>query len=256
MDATPPDEQPTGPFPSARSIGGMLAELIFPPTCILCGAAGDSGLDLCAGCRAELPRIGIACIRCAQPLPEAVLATPMDTGGPLCGPCRRRPPPFVRTHAAYRYEQPLPALVGGLKFRRQLNTLRLMSLLLAESLADSAGDRPQGIVPVPLHPQRLRERGYDQALELARIVGRRLALPVLDGVCERVRSTPPQAELEARARKTNLRGAFQATTPLGGVHVAVLDDVVTTGSTVGEVAQVLRRAGAARVDVWCLARTP
>jgi ComF family protein len=256
MDATPPDEHATRPFPAARGVGARLADLIFPPTCILCGAPGDDGLDLCTGCRADLPLLRVACMRCAQPLPEAVLATPVETGGPLCGPCRRRPPPFARTHAAFRYEQPLPALVGGLKFRGRLNTLRLMSLLLAESLADIADQGPAGIVPVPLHPRRLRERGYDQALELARIVGRRLGLPVLTGVCERVRSTPPQAELEARARKTNLRGAFRATTRLDGAHLAVLDDVVTTGSTVGEVAKVLRQAGAARVDVWCLARTP
>jgi ComF family protein len=131
-----------------------------------------------------------------------------------------------------------------------------MGLLLAETLAQPACERPVGIVPVPLHRRRLRERGYDQALELARVVGRRLDIPVLDRCCERVRSTPPQAALEAKARMQNLRGAFAATMPLDGAHVAVLDDVMTTGSTVGEVAKVLLAAGAAQVDVWCLARTP
>ncbi|MCG6941097.1 MAG: ComF family protein [Thiohalocapsa sp.] len=232
------------------------ADLIFPPTCILCGAPGDDGLDLCAGCRAELPATGVACVRCALPLPEAVLAAGHGEEGPLCGPCRRKPPPFARAHAAFRYEQPLPALVGGLKFRGRLNTLRLMGLLLGESLAHAGGERPAGIVPVPLHPRRLRQRGYDQALELARVVGRALELPVLARCCERTRSTPPQAALEAKARKQNLRGAFRATADLTGAHVAVLDDVVTTGSTVAEVARVLLRAGAGRVDVWCVARTP
>jgi ComF family protein len=202
--------------------------------------------------------MGVACVRCALPLPEAVLAGggQHDEGGPLCGGCRRRPPPFERAQAAFRYEQPLPALVGGFKFRGRLNTLRLSGLLLAECLARSGGERPAGIVPVPLHRERLRERGYDQALELARIVGRRLDLPLLAHCCERVRATPPQTALEARERKTSLRGAFQTTARLDGLHVAVLDDVITTGSTVGEVARVLLKAGAARVDVWCLARTP
>lgn len=230
-----------------------LADLIFPPTCILCGAPGDDGLDLCTGCRAELPVMGLACVRCAEPLPNAVLT---GTAGPLCGPCRRKPPPFTRAHAAFRYEQALPVLVGALKFRGRLNTLRLSGLLLAESLADAGGERPAGIVPVPLHRRRLRERGYDQALELARIVGRRLELPVLERCCERVRATPPQMALEAKARQHNLRGAFAATADLSGAHLVVLDDVVTTGTTVGEVAKVLLAAGAVRVDVWCLARTP
>jgi ComF family protein len=249
---------PTMRLPLYTRPAGLFG-LLFPPTCVLCGAPGDDHLDLCRGCRQELPDLGPACVRCALPLP-ALPSAPTDTDGPLCGPCRRKPPPFARAHAAFRYEQPVPALVGGLKFGGRLNTLRLMGLLLAESLAASvaspAGDRPAAIVPVPLHARRLRERGYDQALELARIVGRQLALPVLAGGCERVRSTPPQADLEAKARKTNLRGAFQATRRLDGAHVAVLDDVVTTGSTVREMAKVLRQAGAARVDVWCLARTP
>jgi ComF family protein len=231
--------------------------LVFPPTCILCGAAGHDGLDLCVGCRLDLPVMGVACVRCALPLPEAVLANAGDgEPGPLCGGCRRRPPAFRRAHATFRYEQPLPALVGGLKFRGRLNTLRLMGLLLADSLARGGVERPSGIVPVPLHRGRLRQRGYDQALELARIAGRRLALPVLEGCCERVRATPPQSALEGKARTQNLRGAFQVTTRLDGAHLAVLDDVVTTASTVGEVAKVLRQAGAVRVDVWCLARTP
>ena len=229
-----------------------MLRLIFPPTCLLCGAAGDDGLDICRGCRADLPALGVACVCCALPLPDAVLPSAGD-GGPVCGGCRRKPPPFERTRAAFRYEQPLPSLVGALKFRGRLNTLRLLGLLLAASLVDA--DRPDAIVPVPLHPGRLRRRGYDQALELARVVGRRLDLPVLD-CAERLRATPPQVALEAKARKTNLRGAFRVGVKLNGVHVAVLDDVVTTGSTVGEVARVLRAAGASRVDVWCVARTP
>jgi ComF family protein len=232
-----------------------MLHLLYPATCILCGAAGDDGLDICAGCRADLPALGIACVRCALPLPDAVLAT-VDGAGPVCGGCRHKPPPFTRTLAAYRYEQPLPALVGGFKFQRRLNMLRLAGLLLAQALQAADAQRPDAIVPVPLHRRRLRQRGYDQALELARGVGSTLDLPVLDGCVARDRATPPQAELDANARKRNVRGAFQATMSLDGPHIAVLDDVVTTASTVTEVARVLLGAGARRVDVWCLARTP
>ena len=228
--------------------------LLFPPTCVLCGAPGVDGLDLCGGCRADLPLIEIGCARCALPLPLA--AVPADGRPALCGRCQRSPPPFQHCHAAFRYEDPLPALVGGLKFRGRLNLLRLMALLLAQSLRESAVDCPDVIVPVPLHPRRLRQRGYNQALEMARIIGAELQIPVDDRCCTRVLSTQPQAELDRKARRGNLRGAFSATADLQGMQIAVLDDVVTTASTVSEVARVLRAAGSRRVDVWTIARTP
>lgn len=231
-------------------------ELVFPPTCVLCGAPGDLGRDICAGCLADLPRLGLGCARCALPLPEVLAGDRIAPEALLCGGCRHNPPPFERTHAAFRYEQALPALVGAFKFRARLNTLRLMGQLLAEGLIEGDTERPEAIVPVPLHRKRLRERGYDQAAELARVVGGRLRLPVLAEACERVRYTLPQTQLEARARHKNPRGAFRATGDLSDKYLAILDDVVTTGSTVSEVARVLRHAGAKRVDVWCLARTP
>lgn len=253
----PPERRCQRPAPALARWRRMAADLVFPPTCILCGAPGDDGCDLCAGCAAELPVLGLACVRCALPLPASVTAGQGDAGdGPLCGRCQRKPPAFERAHAAFRYEQPLPALVAGLKFNGRLNTLRLMGELLAASLREAAPAPPACIVPVPLHVRRLRERGYDQALELGRVLGRALDLPVAATACERTRATPPQTTLEGKARARNLRGAFRATTDLSGTHVAVLDDVVTTASTVDEVARALRRAGASRVDIWCLARTP
>jgi ComF family protein len=230
------------------------AATLFPPTCVLCGAPGFGDLDLCRGCHADLPVIGLGCTRCALPLPPAMAAA--GDGPVLCGSCQRSPPPFQHCHAVFRYEDPLPALIGGLKFRGRLNVLRLMGLLLAQSLRDSDVDLPDAIVPVPLHPRRLRQRGYNQALELARIVSRVLQVPVDDHCCTRLMATQPQAELDQKARRRNLRGAFSATTTLQGRHLAILDDVVTTASTVSEVSRVLRRAGCQRVDVWTIARTP
>jgi ComF family protein len=224
------------------------AAWIYPPTCVLCGAPGEDGLDLCAGCRADLPLIGPCCPRCALPLPTA-------PNGP-CGACLKRSPPFAACHAAFRYEDPLPTLVGGLKFRDRFNLIRLLGTLLAETLAGQPDARPDAIVPVPLHPRRLRERGYNQSLELARVIARRLDLPVDARCCARVRATPPQAALDQKARRRNIRDAFAVTGEVGGRHLAIIDDVVTTGSTVGELARALRGAGCRRVDVWALARTP
>ena len=242
------------PLPALfRALPRGALELLFPPTCVLCGAPGDNDLDLCSGCRNDLPAIAPCCARCALPLPAELAAS----GSPnVCGACQRHPPPFTHCHAAFRYQDPLPSMIAGLKFRGRLNVLRLTGLLLAASLRESDVAMPAAIVPVPLHPRRLRKRGYNQALELARIVGRELVLPVDDRCCERVLATRPQAELEQKARRKNLRGAFRATIDMQGRQVAILDDVVTTASTVSELTRVLHRAGCQRVDVWTVARTP
>lgn len=224
--------------------------LLYPPTCVLCGAAGDAGRDLCAGCAADMPRIGHCCTVCALPL--------AGRDG-RCGGCQHRPPPYDRCTAVFRYETPLPALVGGMKFRARLNLVRLLGDLVADALLlERESPRwatPDAIVPVPLHPRRLRQRGYNQALEMARVVGRRLAIRVDARTCWRTRATLAQSELDERRRLTNIRGAFAATAPLP-THVAILDDVVTTGATVSELARVLRRSGCERIEVWALARTP
>jgi ComF family protein len=176
--------------------------------------------------------------------------------GALCGECQRRPPPFHVCHAAFRYEDPLPALVGGAKFRSRLNMARLLGQCLASAVRGREAEMPSLILPVPLHARRLRERGYNQALEIARAVGRELSIPVDVHSCVRVLATAPQAGLEQKERRRNLRGAFRLARRLEADHVAILDDVVTTGSTVSELARVLLKSGVTRADVWTVARTP
>ncbi|MBK1719735.1 double zinc ribbon domain-containing protein [Thiocystis violacea] len=223
---------------------------LYPPTCQLCGAPGDQRLDLCAGCRADLPRNAHACGCCALPFDSAVSV------GTLCGRCQKRSPPFDRCVAAFRYEGAIPALITGAKFRGRLNAVRLLGQCLAERARELDLVRPDWLVPVPLHPRRQRERGYNQAHEIARILGRELGIPLAAQVCHRVMATPPQAGLDERARRRNIRGAFAATADLAGSHLVIVDDVVTTGSTISELSRILLGAGARRVDVWTVARTP
>ncbi|WP_242464139.1 ComF family protein [Thiococcus pfennigii] len=230
--------------------GPSVLDWLLPPTCALCGAAGLPGLDLCPGCLADLPHNCAACPRCALPLP------PDQAVGATCGRCQRHPPPFDAAHAAFRYEGPLPALVAGAKFRGRMNLMRLLGSCLLRALLEQGAARPELIVPVPLHPARLRERGYNQALEIARVPARALGLPIDARGCARVRATAPQMGLERAARRLNVRGAFQVTAPPAARHVALVDDVVTTGQTAAELARALRRAGVARVDLWAVARTP
>jgi ComF family protein len=226
-----------------------IVSLMFPPTCVLCGAPGCRGRDLCAGCAADLPTNRDCCPRCALPLDR-----PLPPGS-VCGVCARRPPPYDRCIAALRYETPVPTLVGAAKFRGRLASARLLGELLADAVLVRALAPPQVVVPVPLHPSRLAHRGYNQAVEIARAVGRELGLPLDTCCCARASATPPQTGLDEAARRRNVRGAFVVRGTLPWARVAILDDVVTTGSTVAELSRALRRAGAREIEVWAAART-
>lgn len=223
---------------------------LIPPTCVLCGAPGSAGLDLCAACRDELPRNRPACPRCALPLPAGM------TPGTPCGACQHLPPPQTIAFVPYLYRDTIRALIAGAKFRGRLNLARLLGLCLAYSAREAGVARPDLILPVPLHPQRLQTRGYNQALEMARALSKELGIPVDAETCVRLRAITPQEGLEKEARRRNVRGAFGVTAPIRVQHVALLDDVVTTGSTAAEVATTLLQAGAKRVDLWAVARTP
>jgi ComF family protein len=177
------------------------------------------------------------------------------SGEPICGQCLRRPPPQAQARAAFVYGYPLDRLLPRAKFHGDLASTRLLAALMASELAGA--ERPQALVPLPLHTGRLRQRGYDQALELARPLARRIDLPLRDDLLRRVRATAAQSRLDAAARRRNLRGAFCVREDCElPAHIALVDDVMTTGATVHAAASALLRAGVGRVDVWVCARVP
>lgn len=232
-----------------RKVDGAFAfigRLLLAPRCLVCAEPGADGLDLCAECLASLPWNRHACRCCGLPLAQAA---------DHCGRCLKAPPPFASTQAALRYEFPLDRLLPRFKFHGDLAAGALLGTLMVRGL--TAAPRPQVLLPVPLHPARLRERGYDQALELAAPLARRLRIPLLANVLQRTRATSPQSELDAMARQRNLRHAFavRADAPLPD-HVVLVDDVMTTGATLEAAVKILRRAGVARVDAWVCARVP
>ena len=204
--------------------------------CLLCGGEGGPEL-LCAACIAELPALPASCPRCALPSPAAA----------LCGSCLNHPPHFDATLALWRYEFPCDGLVQALKYRARL----ALAGFFARSLASRTMPEVDLIVPMPLHPRRLAERGFNQALEIARHLGR----PIEPRGVLRVKHTPPQTDLPYEERAKNVRGAFLCKLDLSGASVAVLDDVMTTGATLNELARALKRAGAARVENLVIART-
>lgn len=232
-----------------RMLADGLGAALLAPACVLCRREATAA-RLCQDCLALLVPNGSACARCAEPLP---LPTP------LCGKCSQRPPAFDAAWAGFQYLAPLDQLVQRLKFDDALAVGRaLLPHWLGALRAQRAlnGDAlPAALVPVPLHRSRLRQRGYNQALELARDLGRELAIPVLDALT-RARATAPMPGLDWAARRRNVRDAFAVSAANLPAHVALVDDVMTSGATAGEAARVLKRAGVQRVEVIVLARKP
>lgn len=223
-----------------------MLRFLYPAHCLLCGDKGARGRDLCAACFGELPWNRRPCPRCAAPLPP-------DSDGQLCGSCLKALPAWDEAKSPLAYGYPADRLIQRFKFNGDLPVGRLLAELLADYLA-AGSEKPDCILPVPLHRSRLKERGFNQAAELARPVSKRLRVPVQLGLCERVRDAAVQSKLDAAERKRNLRDAFAVMRSVDGKHIAILDDVVTTGTTVDSLARALKDAGAARVSVWCVVR--
>ncbi|MEO7743430.1 MAG: ComF family protein [Usitatibacter sp.] len=211
--------------------------------CALCGVRSDAHL-ICAACDASLPRSGPCCVRCAVPL---------ATRG-TCGACIQRRSAFDEVHAAFEYRFPVDRLVQRFKFDGDLAIGAWLAHRLGDRLAHAP--LPDLLVVPPLSSAGLRKRGFNQAIEIARILSARLGPRLARGALAKVRDTGPQHALDARARRANLRGAFTCRVRLAGESVAIVDDVVTTGATAEVLADVLARAGAGRVSVWAVARTP
>jgi ComF family protein len=224
-----------------------LRTLLFPTQCRLCGSATRAECELCLSCRRELPWLDTACRQCAHPLHVPHVHN-------LCGHCQKQPPAFDRTTALFHYRPPVDHLIKRFKFAEELQLGSLLSGLLAARLAGRGGDLPALLLPVPLHPARLRSRGFNQATEIARQVGDNLGIPVDYRLCRRKRNTQAQSLLSPNARRLNLRNAFAVRRPPGVMHVAIVDDVMTTGHTSNELARTLKQAGAEHVEVWVIAR--
>ncbi|WP_261944363.1 ComF family protein [Pseudomonas sp. LRP2-20] len=219
--------------------------------CLLCSDAAEQRYPLCAACEQELPWLDEYCLRCALPLPMA---------GLICAQCSRRPPAFDQVIAPWHYGFPLDTLISRFKHNSQWPLGRLMAEMLCLNLRHRFQEglpTPDLLLPVPLARRRLRQRGFNQAGMLGRWLSKALAIECDERLLLRTRETPAQQRLDARGRQRNLRQAFALASEasLKGRHVAVIDDVLTTGATAQAIAQLLRHAGARRIDVYCLART-
>ena len=212
----------------------------MPQACLLCAAQSRHTL-LCEDCDRGLPRLPASrCATCALPIPD----------GDICGACLDHAPQYDRVTAVFAYDFPVDALIRAFKYSGNLAVATFLGDALGKSLAEHA----DFIIPMPLSAQRVRERGFNQSLEIARCVSRMTGIPVLNNACRKVVETRPQAALPWKERAKNVRGAFVCDADLGGKRVAVIDDVMTTGATLNELAKNLRLAGAAHISGWLVAR--
>ena len=221
---------------------------LFPSLCILC--RGPAIFYICLGCWQDLPSLAHCCQQCAQILPIK------QQSSLKCGTCLKQKPHFDRTYALFPYVSPISDIIIKLKFQQKLHYAQALGKLLAAAIPDwyKIDALPDLIMPVPLHALRLRERGFNQALEIARPISKTLHLPIDKFGVRRTKPTLAQSSLPSLKRKQNMADAFTTQRRYTGKTIAIIDDVMTTGHTVSALSRLLKEQGAKRIDVWCCAR--
>lgn len=220
----------------------QLQRRLLPGSCLLCGA--DSGeILLCPDCTGELPQLpDNICPQCSE----------QTTHGERCGACLKDPPAFERSFACFRYEFPVDRIIHAFKYGHQLAVADWAAQIITHRLTNHNYDL---LIPLPLHADRLRERGFNQSVEIARRIARKTGQSLNIESLARHRATPPQAELPMKERSRNVRGAFECQHDLSGKRILLIDDVMTTGATLCEAARVIKLHSATQIDVAVLART-
>ncbi len=229
-------------LPSIRHwFNSNIHSLLPSQSCFLCG--NISTKVLCTTCLADLPFSNTGCIHCAKTLEQV----------DICHQYRQELPPYIHTQAVFEYIYPVNTLIQAAKFNQNLAVLNLLGHLMGELM--TIEPRPDVLIPVPLHPKRLRQRGYNQSLELAKCITKQTGIPLDYKSAQRIKNTQPQTFLtHSQQRQKNLKDAFQVTLNQNWQHIVLIDDVMTTGSTVKELALMFKKIGVKRVDVWCCAR--
>jgi len=218
----------------------------LPSVCPLCQEPISQHDYICSPCKNNLPYITKACPYCGKKLPNDIS---------ICGDCLQKEDFIIDDFVApFHYDFPISKLIIDLKFHKKIIHAAFLGRLMAEHLKQRT-ELPECIIPVPLHTTRLKERGYNQALEIARPISKKLNIPIDIKSCQRIRATKAQASIPSEERKQNMRNAFAVTQEISYQHVAILDDVTTTGHTITALAKTLRQAGVKQISVWCCAKT-
>lgn len=219
-----------------------MLDWFLPKRCSLCARRGQS--NFCADCQPLLPWNWLSCEICGAELREAG----------VCGSCQARPPYYDHSVIPFKYRAPVAGHIQILKYHNQLRYASSLGAMICQHARERLYPLPEVLIPIPLHHKRLRQRGFNQSLEIARAVGKELDIKIEYSSLERIKNTVSQTGLSENQRRKNMRGAFQATRLVPHTHVALLDDVVTTGSTINAAARALKKAGVKTISVWAAAK--
>jgi ComF family protein len=217
-------------------------QLILPGTCFFC--LTKTNRAWCDDCEQDFIQVVSRCPVCARHSPYNV----------ICGTCLKQPPYFASTDVLFNYQYPVSYLIKAFKFHKRPELARCFAEIMAKKLKKKA-KLPELIIAVPLHKKRQRQRGYNQSLEFAVEINKRLGLTLSRSLCRRIKNTDPQSSLPKKIRRKNVKGAFCLDEKPIPKHIAIVDDVITTGSTINELAHLLKKGGCQRIDVWAIART-
>lgn len=221
-----------------------MLDLLLKQSCILCTGHHGGTIGICQACLEHMPwHCAPQCPQCAQ-----------VSNGLICGACLNTTPNFDTTHALFTYDYPLDRLLQHYKYRESLHLAKLFAQLWLNKYSATT-TAINLIVPMPMHSMRLKQRGFNQALEIARIISKATTIKLDYSVCQRIKLTPPQASLPLKQRMKNIRGVFKCDRNLQGLNIALVDDVMTSGASLNELAKTLKQAGAAHVECWVIART-
>ena len=233
-----------------RLITGILKQAIFKQHCLLCASSDANSQGICVACLADLPWYPqTSCPQCG-----------LASNGMVCGSCLNSQPDFDATKAVFLYAYPVDAMMLRYKYGNMLNLGDTFGEFLAEKIVlENHFKNIDLIIPMPMHPQRLKERGFNQALEIAKVLTKNCKEKLDYNSVERQTLTPPQASLPLKARVKNIKGAFKVNAnkldKFQGKRIAITDDVMTTGASLSELAKILKKAGASHVECWVIART-
>lgn len=225
----------------------MFLSILPRQSCLLCASQDGGELGLCKACIADLPwHTASQCPQCS-----------LSSNGLTCGSCLNSPPHFDATQALFTYDFPMDGLLQHYKYKEMLHLANTFATLLHDKkIADTPStNKIDLIIPMPMHHARLKERGFNQALEIAKIISKNAQIQLDYSACQRTKLTPPQASLPLKERIKNIRGVFSCQQQLQGLNIALVDDVMTTGASLNELAKTLKQAGAVHVECWVIART-
>ncbi|PJD96039.1 MAG: amidophosphoribosyltransferase [Legionella sp.] len=228
-----------------HKLSSIAQKMHLPTLCVLCRQFHKDNMAVCKDCIAFFPTLTHGCSLCAYPLPQS--------HHPICGHCIKNPPWFNQTITMYPFIEPLRGLLHRFKYKNGLYLSSFFGQLILNGWQKRQTPLPQCFIPVPMHPKKIRTRGFNQTVLLARFLSRQLHIPYYLDLCQKTIHTQPQMELDKRKRASNMQQAFRVN-PQHHTHIALIDDLLTTGNTANQLAKQFKQAGAQTVEVWCSAR--